>query len=136
MYLDNQHEKRDFLALLVILAALVLGGIVAGCRQSPSGDGPEDAPQVAEPAPSGAEGVRTMSGTPDTTHFTNIRFFEEVADYEAMIGREGYAQHINGLAEHLRPHEDAPGKYFADVVISDWPGEPVPPPGPDPAGPG
>ncbi len=86
----------------------------------------------AQPGFRGRVVIRSRS---DDTHFTNIRFFEEVADYEAMIGREGYAQHINGLAEHLRPHEDAPGKYYADVVISDWPGEPVPPPGPGPAGP-
>ena len=70
--------------------------------------------------------VRSQS---DDTHFTNIRFFDSVADYEAMIHREGYAEHIHALTEHLRPHEGAPGKDYADVVIHDWPGEARPPAG-------
>lgn len=85
----------------------------------------------AQPGFRGRVVIRSRS---DDTHFTNIRFFGEVADYEAMITREGYAEHINGLAEHLRPHADAPGKDYADVVIADWPGEPGPPPDPDPTG--
>ncbi len=65
--------------------------------------------------------VRSQS---DDTHFTNIRFFDDVSAYEAMIHVPGYADHINGLAEHLRPHEGAPGKDYADVVVHEWPDDP------------
>jgi hypothetical protein len=75
----------------------------------------------AQPGFRGRLVIRSLT---DDTHFTNIRFFDEVSDYEAMIRREGYAEHINGLAQHLRPHEDAPGKDYAEVVLEDWPGEP------------
>ena len=74
----------------------------------------------------GFRGRVVIRSRSDDTHFTNIRFFDEVADYEAMIHREGYADHINALAQHLRPHEGAPGKDYADVVIDDWPVDAVP----------
>lgn len=69
----------------------------------------------------GYRGRVVIRSRSDDTHFTNIRFFDEVADYEAMIQRDGYGDHIGGLAVHLRPHEDAPGKDYVDVVIADWP---------------
>lgn len=69
----------------------------------------------------GFRGRMVIRSQSDDTHFTNIRFFDDVSDYEAMIKRDGYGDHIGGLAEHLRPHEDAPGKDYVDVVIADWP---------------
>jgi len=69
----------------------------------------------------GFRGRILVRSTTDTTHFTNIRFFDAVGDYEAMIHRPGYADRINALAEPLRPHEGAPGKDYADVVVQDWP---------------
>lgn len=69
----------------------------------------------------GFRGRILMRSQTDDTHFTNIRFFERVADYEAMIHRAGYADHINALAGHLRAHEGAPGKDYVDVVVQDWP---------------
>ena len=69
----------------------------------------------------GFRGRVLVRSTSDPSHFTNIRFFDRVEDYEAMIHRPGYAERINALAESLRPHEGAPGKDYADVVVHDWP---------------
>jgi hypothetical protein len=69
----------------------------------------------------GFRGRVLLRSDSDTTHFTNIRFFDRVEDYEAMIHRPGYAERIEALAAHLRPHEGAPGKDVAEVVVHDWP---------------
>jgi len=69
----------------------------------------------------GFRGRLLVRSQTDPCHFTNIRFFDAVADYEAMVHRDGYAERINALAAHLRPHEGAPGKDYADVVAEHWP---------------
>ncbi|MCB9386829.1 MAG: hypothetical protein H6517_03270 [Microthrixaceae bacterium] len=69
----------------------------------------------------GFRGRLLMRSRSDRTSFTHVRFFDSVRDYEQMIKRPGYAEHINALAKHLRPHPDAPGKDYVDVVVGDWP---------------
>ena len=66
-------------------------------------------------------GRRLLRGTEDRTHFTNLRFFESLDDYEAMTQREGYQAHLEAMYEHLRPYESYP-REFMEVVVSDGPG--------------
>lgn len=69
----------------------------------------------------GFRGRVLLRSRTDPTAFTHIRFFDSEEDYEAMIRRPGYGEHIDALAAHLRAHPDAPGKDFVDVAIADWP---------------
>ena len=66
-------------------------------------------------------GRRLIRGVEDRTHFTNLRFFERLEDYEAMTQREGYQDHLMAMYEHLKPYETYP-REFMEVVVSDGPG--------------
>jgi heme-degrading monooxygenase HmoA len=66
-------------------------------------------------------GRRLIRGVEDRTHFTNLRFFERLEDYEAMTQREGYQDHLLAMYEFLRPYESYP-REFLEVVVSDGPG--------------
>lgn len=52
----------------------------------------------------------------DRTHFTNLRFFDSVADYEECTRREGYVEHTQRMYEHLKPYESYPREYL-EVVL-------------------
>lgn len=66
-------------------------------------------------------GRRLIRGVEDRTHFTNLRFFDRLEDYEAMTEREGYQDHLLAMYEFLRPYESYP-REFMEVVVSDGPG--------------
>ena len=63
-------------------------------------------------------GRRLLRGTEDTTHFTNLRFFASVDDYQSMIKRPGYADHINSMGEHLKAYDSYP-REFMEVVLGE-----------------
>ena len=66
-------------------------------------------------------GRRLSRGVEDRTHFTNLRFFASLDDYEAMTQREGYQDHLMAMYEFLKPYESYP-REFMEVVVSDGPG--------------
>lgn len=66
-------------------------------------------------------GRRLIRGVEDRTHFTNLRFFASLDDYEAMTQREGYQDHLMAMYEFLKPYETYP-REFMEVVVSDGPG--------------
>ena len=68
----------------------------------------------------GFRGRRLMRGLEDRTHFTNLRFFDSLDDYEAMTQREGYQDHLMAMYEYLKPYESYP-REFLEVVVSDGP---------------
>jgi hypothetical protein len=59
-----------------------------------------------------------IRGTEDPTHFTNLRFFDKVADYEECTKRDGYVEHTQKMYEHMRPYEAGtyPREYL-EVVL-------------------
>lgn len=52
----------------------------------------------------------------DRTHFTNLRFFDSVEDYEECTRRDGYVEHTERMYEHLKPYESYPREYL-EVVL-------------------
>jgi len=66
-------------------------------------------------------GRRLIRGVEDRTHFTNLRFFDSLDDYEAMTLREGYQDHLMAMFEHLKPYDTYP-REFMEVVVADGPG--------------
>ncbi len=69
----------------------------------------------------GFRGRKLLRGIEDPTHFTNLRFFNSVADYEELIKFDGYADFINRMGEHLKPYTTNPKEYM-EVVIDDCDG--------------
>lgn len=66
----------------------------------------------------GFRGRRLVRGVEDPTHFTHLRWFDTVADYEECTSAEGYVEHTVRMYEHLRPYESYPREYL-DVVIDE-----------------
>jgi heme-degrading monooxygenase HmoA len=66
----------------------------------------------------GFRGRRLLRGVEDRTHFTNLRFFDSLADYEELIRRPGYADQIARMGEHLKPYDSYP-REFMEVVLDD-----------------
>ena len=60
-----------------------------------------------QPGFRGRVGARSRT---DDTHFTNIRFFDTVEDYEAMIHGPGYAEHIEGARRPPAATRGCPGQ--------------------------
>ena len=58
---------------------------------------------------------RLTRGIEDRTHFVNLRFFDAVSDYEAMIQRDGYKAWIDRMGEHVEWRD--PMKEFVEVVL-------------------
>lgn len=69
----------------------------------------------------GFRGRRLLRGIDEPCHFTNVRFFDRVEDYEAMVARPGYADHIDALGAFL-DLERLPPKEYVEVVVHDGPG--------------
>lgn len=61
-----------------------------------------------------------LVGIDDPTHVTNIRCFDELADYEAMIQLDDYAAHIDALSAHLDLTR-TPVKEYVRVAVADGP---------------
>ena len=68
----------------------------------------------------GFRGRQLLHSTDEPCHLVNLRFFDRAADYDALIARPGYAEHIAALGEHL-DLERTPIKEMLDVVIDDGP---------------
>jgi heme-degrading monooxygenase HmoA len=66
----------------------------------------------------GFRGRRLLRGVEDRTHFTNLRCFASLPDYEALIQRPGYAERINALGTHLKPYDSYP-REFMEVILDD-----------------
>lgn len=70
----------------------------------------------------GFVGRRLLRGVEDRTHFTNMRFFRSLSDYEELIHWDGYRERIMSLGEHLKPYDSYP-REFMEVVLDDDPCE-------------
>ena len=81
---------------------------IAGCRELESFVGLHP----------GYVGRRLLRSMADPTHFTNMRFFRELADYHDLIGLDDYRERIMALGDHLRPAETYPREYM-EVVLGD-----------------
>ena len=68
----------------------------------------------------GFRGRRLVRGVEDRTHFTHLRYFDSVADYEECTQKEGYEAHLYAMYEHLKPYESYPREYLE--VVLDEPG--------------
>jgi hypothetical protein len=66
----------------------------------------------------GFRGRKLIRGIEDRTHFTNLRFFDSVKDYEELIKFEGYGDHIMKIGEHLKPYTTNPKEYM-EVILED-----------------
>ena len=62
-----------------------------------------------------------IRGTEDRTHFTNLRFFDKVSDYEECTQRDGYVDHTKKMYEHMKPYDGYPREYL-EVVLDTGPG--------------
>ncbi len=72
----------------------------------------------------GYRGRQLVRGVEDPTHFTHLRFFDEVASYEECTQHEDYQTHLVAMYEHLRPYESYPREYLE--VVLDEPGYEAP----------
>ncbi|KHL15801.1 antibiotic biosynthesis monooxygenase [Mumia flava] len=66
----------------------------------------------------GYRGRRLVRGVEDRTHFTHLRFFDTVEDYEACTRHPDYTAHLEAMYEHLRPYESYPREYL-EVVLDE-----------------
>lgn len=66
----------------------------------------------------GFRGRRLIRGLEDRTHFTNLRFFDDLASYQAMTERPGYQEHLAKMAVHLKPYTTYP-RELLEVVLDD-----------------
>ena len=61
-----------------------------------------------------------VRGIEDRTHFTNLRFFDRVEDYEECTRREGYTDYVQSMVDHLKPYETYPREYL-EVILDTGP---------------
>lgn len=66
----------------------------------------------------GYRGRRLVRGVEDPTHFTHLRYFETVADYEECTQHPEYQDHLLAMYEHLKPYESYPREYL-EVVLDE-----------------
>ena len=66
----------------------------------------------------GFRGRKLLRSLDDSTHFTNLRFFDSVQDYEELIKFESYGDFIMQMGEHLKPYTTNPKEYM-DVILQD-----------------
>jgi hypothetical protein len=67
---------------------------------------------------SGYIGRRLLRSLADPCHFTNMRFFRDLADYHELITWDGYRERIMALGDHLKPADTYPREYM-EVVLGD-----------------
>jgi hypothetical protein len=65
----------------------------------------------------GFRGRRMMRGIADPLHVINVRWWDAVADYEAMVARPGYGDWICRLSAHVEPRD--PMKEYVEVVLDE-----------------
>jgi hypothetical protein len=61
-----------------------------------------------------------IRGIEDRSHFTNLRFFDKVEDYEECTRREGYVEHTQKMYAHMKPYDGYPREYL-EVVLDTGP---------------
>ncbi len=66
-------------------------------------------------AQSGFRGRRLVRDTVERNHFINLRWWNRVEDYEAMIQDPAYPGWIDRLSEHVEARD--PNKLVMDVVV-------------------
>ena len=71
----------------------------------------------------GYRGRRLVRGVEDRTHFTHLRYFETVADYEECTQHPEYQDHLVAMYQHLKPYDSYPREYLE--VVLDEPGHEV-----------
>jgi hypothetical protein len=69
----------------------------------------------------GFRGRKLIRGLEDKTHFTNLRWFDDVAAYEAMTQHPDYQKQISALSVHLdlSKYAERPGREFMEIVLDD-----------------
>ena len=73
----------------------------------------------------GFQGRRLMAGISDAHHMINVRYFDRVEDYEEMIKRPGYADHIDAMSAHIDITR-VPPKEYVELIFADDPAGVVP----------
>jgi heme-degrading monooxygenase HmoA len=68
----------------------------------------------------GFRGRTLLRGDDDPTHLVNLRRFDSLADYEALVATDGYAAHIDELSRFL-DLDRRPAKEHLHVVVADGP---------------
>lgn len=66
----------------------------------------------------GYHGRLLVRGTEDRTHFTHLRFFDDLAAYDECTRREGYVAHTERMYEHLAPYDGYP-REIVEVALAD-----------------
>jgi hypothetical protein len=69
----------------------------------------------------GFRGRKLIRSIEDKTHFTNLRWFDDVDAYQAMTQHPDYQKQISALSVHLdlAKYADRPGREFMQVVLDD-----------------
>ena len=64
---------------------------------------------------------KLIRGVDDPTHFTNLRWFDDVAAYTAMTQHPDYQKQIAALTEHIdvSKYEGRPAREFMQIVLDD-----------------
>ncbi len=64
---------------------------------------------------------KLIQGVDDPTHFTNLRWFDDVAAYEAMTQHPDYQRQIEALTQHIdvAQYNGRPGREFMQIVLDD-----------------
>lgn len=68
----------------------------------------------------GFRGRQLVRGTEDPTHFTHMRWFASLEDYEECTRAEGYVEHTVKMYQHLKPYESYP-REIVQVVLDERP---------------
>ena len=64
---------------------------------------------------------KLIRGIEDPTHFTNLRWFDDVAAYENMTRHPDYQKQIETLTHFvdISKYKDRPGREFMQIVLDD-----------------
>ncbi|MGC4070124.1 MAG: antibiotic biosynthesis monooxygenase [Polyangiaceae bacterium] len=69
----------------------------------------------------GFRGRKLVRSLEDKTHFTNLRWFDDVAAYESMTQHPDYQKQISALSEHLdlTKYAGRAGREYMQIVLDD-----------------
>ncbi|WP_300678085.1 antibiotic biosynthesis monooxygenase [Nocardioides sp.] len=69
----------------------------------------------------GYRGRRLVRSTEDPWHFTHLRYFDTLADYEECTAAPGYVAHTEAMYAHLQPYDASRGypREVLEVVLDD-----------------
>jgi len=62
-----------------------------------------------------------IRGVEDPTHFTNLRWFDDIAAYEAMTSHPDYQKQITALTQYvdISKYKDRVGREYMQIVLDD-----------------